>query len=69
MAHPNPLAIILTIGMIIWAFVILAQKRRGFGYYLLALLFPLIGLIVASCLKPKLPADKRGTLDITEVKD
>lgn len=32
------------------AFIILNKKNRGFGYYLLAVLFPLIGLIVALCL-------------------
>ena len=53
MNGPNPLGIILLIGMMIWAFCILAKKHRGFGYYLLAFLFPLIGLIVAACLKKK----------------
>lgn len=27
------------------------QENRGWGYYVLAILFPLIGLIVALCLK------------------
>ena len=69
MNGPNPLGIILLIGMMIWAFCILAKKHRGFGYYLLAFLFPLTGLIVAACLKKKLPNDDKGTLDITEIKD
>ncbi|MCM1042082.1 MAG: zinc ribbon domain-containing protein [Bacteroides sp.] len=33
------------------ACAILSKKNRGFGYYLLAILFPLIGLIIALCLK------------------
>lgn len=33
------------------AFFILYKKNRGFGYYLLAVAFPLIGLIDTCCLK------------------
>lgn len=69
MNGPNPLGIILWLGIMIWAFCILGNKRRGFGYYVLAFFFPLIGLIVAACLKKKLPKEERGTLDITEVKE
>lgn len=69
MNGPNPIGIILVLGMIIWACCILSNKNRGAGYYILAILFPLIGLIVAACLKKKLPKDQRGTLDITEVKE
>jgi hypothetical protein len=65
----NPAGLIIFFGLMIWAFCILANKHRGFGYYLLAFLFPLLGLIVAACLKKKLPKDKKGTLDITDVKD
>lgn len=36
---------------------ILSNKHRGAGYYILAVLFPPIGLIVAPCLK-KLPIEK-----------
>ena len=32
------------------AFIILHKKNRGFGYYLLSVLFPWIGIIVAACL-------------------
>ena len=39
MNGPNPVGIIFWLGMMIWAFCILANKRRGFGYYLLAFLF------------------------------
>lgn len=67
MNGPNPLVFIIGILMIIWACCILSSKRRGFGYYLLAILFPLIGLIVAFCLK-RLPDDKDDTPDITEEK-
>ncbi len=33
------------------ACIILNKKNRGFGYYLLSILFPWIGIIVACCLK------------------
>ena len=33
------------------AIIILNKKNRGIGYYLLAILFPWIGIIVALCLK------------------
>ena len=49
--------------------IILSKKNRGWGYYLLAILYPLIGLIVALCLK-KLEPENDNTevpsLDITE---
>ena len=51
------------------ACVILSKKNRGWGYYLLAFLYPLIGLIVALCLKklePKENKAKTPSLDITE---
>ena len=51
------------------ACIILSKKNRGWGYYLLAILYPLIGLIVALCLK-KLELEKDNaetpSLDITE---
>ena len=65
----NPVALIVMIVMMIAAFCVLADKKRGFGYYLLAFLFPLIGLIVALCLKKKLPDENIGTIDISESKD
>ena len=48
---------------------ILQNKHRGDGYYILAVFFPLIGFIVALCLK-KLPAEEQpqiqaNDLDIT----
>ena len=51
---------------------ILQNKHRGDGYYILAVFFPLIGFIVALCLK-KLPAEEQpqiqaNDLDITKEK-
>ena len=48
------------------------NKHRGDGYYILAVFFPLIGFIVALCLK-KLPAEEQpqiqaNDLDITKEK-
>lgn len=53
--------------MLLWliftvsACIILAKKNRGDGYYILAILCPLIGFIFALCLK-KL-GDKEETTD------
>lgn len=61
--------------LIVWiiftipACIILSNKHRGFGYYLLAIFFPLIGLIFALCLKKLNPDEEITTppsLDITE---
>lgn len=61
--------------LIVWliftlpACIILSNKHRGAGYYILAILFPLIGLIFALCLKKLDPAEENvvpPTLDITE---
>lgn len=51
------------------ACIILSKKNRGAGYYILAILFPLIGLIFALCLKKLNPEEKNATppsLYITE---
>ncbi len=51
------------------ACIILSKKHRGAGYYILAILFPLIGLIFALCLKKLNPEEENATppsLDITE---
>ena len=51
------------------ACIILSKKNRGAGYYILAILFPLIGLIFALCLKKPNPEDENvipPELDITE---
>lgn len=50
---------------------ILSKKNRGAGYYILAFLWPLVGLIVAICLKKLVPekreeASAPPTFDITE---
>lgn len=51
------------------ASMILSKKNRGAGYYILAILFPLIGLIVALCLR-KIDSEEENVtppeLDITE---
>ena len=52
------------------ACIILSNKHRGAGYYILAVFFPVIGFIVALCLK-KLPAEEQPQtqavdLDITK---
>ena len=39
------------------ACIILSNKHRGAGYYILAVFFPVIGFIVALCHK-KLPAEE-----------
>lgn len=51
------------------ACILLSKKNRGAGYYILAILFPLIGLIFALCLKKINPEEENltpPTLDITE---
>ncbi|ROT13854.1 hypothetical protein EEL50_09135 [Muribaculaceae bacterium Isolate-105 (HZI)] len=61
--------------LIVWliftvpACILLSKKNRGAGYYILAILFPLIGLIFALCLKKINPEEENVTppvLDITE---
>lgn len=61
--------------LIVWliftvpACILLSKKNRGVGYYILAILFPLIGLIFALCLKKLNPEEENVTppvLDITE---
>ncbi len=61
--------------LIVWliftlpACILLFKKKRGVGYYILAFLFPLIGLIFALCLKKLNPEEENITppsLDITE---
>ena len=63
-------ALIMWIVITTPACLILAKKDRGAGYYILAFLIPLVGLIVALCLK-KLPAEEQPQtqavdLDITK---
>lgn len=51
------------------ACIILSNKHRGAGYYILAFLCPLIGLIVALCLSKLDPVKDNATppsLDITD---
>ena len=64
--------IILWLVFTIPACFILAHKKRGAGYYILAILLPLIGFIVALCLKNlnKDQTQSQATdLDITKEKD
>lgn len=57
--------------ILIWGitFSILSHKNRGWGYYVLTIFMPLIGLIVALCLKKKSATNEEYTetpsLDIT----
>lgn len=55
------IGLIFGIAMIVAACVILSKKNRGWGYYVLAILFPLIGLIVALCLKEATITDRPDT--------
>jgi hypothetical protein len=48
------------------ACIILNKKMRGIGYYILAFVWPLIGLIVALCLRDKSNDDDCDNLDITQ---
>ena len=41
----------------------MSNKHRGAGYYILAVLFPVIGFIVALCLK-KLPAEEQPQIQV-----
>lgn len=54
------------------ACIILAKKNRGDGYYILAILFPLIGFIFALCLKKlgdKEETTAQTSFDITDSKN
>lgn len=64
--------------LIVWliftvpACIILSKKNRGAGYYILAILFPLIGLIFALCLNKldnKEEAVVQTSFDITDNKN
>lgn len=51
------------------AIIILSNKNRGVGYVILAILFPLIGLIVALCLskiEPENEGSKSNDFDISK---
>lgn len=53
------------------ACIIISKKNLGAGFYILAILFPLIGLIFALCLKklePESNNTQASSLDITENK-
>ena len=48
------------------ACISLSNKHRGAGYYILAVLFPVIGFIVALCLK-KLPAEEQPQIQANDL--
>ena len=58
------IGLIISLIFIYYGWGILNQKNRGWGYYVLLILFPLIGLIVALCLKDL--SDEEPSNDITE---
>lgn len=63
------LLLVWLIFTVVPACILLSKKNRGAGYYILAILFPLIGLIFALCLKKLNPEEENVTppvLDITE---
>lgn len=55
---------IISLVLIYFGWGILNRKNRGWGYYVLLILFPLIGYIVASCLNDL--SDEGPSNDITE---
>lgn len=62
-------ALLIPVWLICLSFKKLSRKNRGLGYYILAILFPLIGFIFACCLKkldPKKENPAEPSLDITE---
>lgn len=51
-----------------WGWVKLNKKNRGWGYYVLLILWPLIGFIVACCLgKKEKNVEQAPNNDITNV--
>ena len=59
-------ALISSVVFTVPACFILDHKHRGAGYYVLAGFFPLIGLIVALCLK-KLPAEEQHQIQAVDL--
>lgn len=58
------IGLIISLILIYYGWGILNQKNRGWGYYVLLILFPLIGLIVAFYLKDL--SNEEPLNDITE---
>lgn len=57
----NVLFDIIFFAQFLWACKILRAKCRGTGYYFLAFFLPIIGLIIAMCLKSLNPFDDEDT--------
>ncbi len=58
------IGIVISIALIAWGWRILRRKERGTGYYILCFVAPLIGLIVAACLKDL--SEEEPSNDITD---
>lgn len=58
---PAIIVLLIQIALIIAACVKISRKNRGAGYYVLAILFPLIGFIVACCLNYHIGPDDTDT--------
>ena len=58
---PAIIVLLIQIALIIAACVKISRKNRGAGYYVLAILFPLIGFIGACCLNYHIEPDKTDT--------
>ena len=56
---------IISLVLIYFGWGILNRKNRGWGYYVLLILFPLIGYIVASCLNDL--SDEEPSNDINDI--
>ncbi|HBC21628.1 MAG TPA: hypothetical protein DC009_06040 [Porphyromonadaceae bacterium] len=57
----NVLIDLAVLAQFLWACKILRAKCRGTGYYFLAFFLPIIGLIIAMCLKSLNPFDDEDT--------
>ena len=60
------IGLIISIILIVIGWNILNKKNRGWGYYVLLILSPLIGLIVASCLNDLSDVDDEPSNYITD---
>lgn len=61
-----PLVFIIQLVFIVWGCIVLSNKNRGWGYYVLVIFFPLIGFIVALCLS-KVEKEVPPSNDITNI--
>ena len=58
---PAIIVLLIQVALIIAACVKISRNNRGAGYYILAILFPLIGFIVACCLSYNIVPDKNDS--------